>query len=74
MPLHQYGVLKGRPINRQLGSNQNAHYQVHVIDDTTDYRIAVNVKSQLAPSEVEYLVDAHFQHPVLAQLEALPVG
>jgi len=53
MPLHQYGVLKGRPINRQLGSNQNAHYQVHVIDDTTDYRIAINVKSQLAPSEVE---------------------
>jgi len=74
MPLHQYGVLKGRPINRQLGSNQNAHYQVHVIDDTTDYRIAINVKSQLAPSEVEYLVEANFQHPVLAQLEALPVG
>lgn len=74
MPLHQYGVVKGKPINRQLGSNQNAHYQVHVIDDTTDYRIAINVKSQLAPSEVEYLVEAHFQHPVLAQLEELPVG
>jgi len=74
MPLQHYGVLKGRPINRQLGSNQNSHYQVHVVDDTTDYRIAINVKSQLAPSEVEYVVDAHFDHPLLQHLDELPVG
>ena len=74
MPLQRYGVLKGRPINRQLGSNQNSHYQVHVVDDTTDYRIAINVKSKLAPSEVEYVVDAHFNHPLLEHLDELPVG
>ncbi|WP_457356081.1 DUF2278 family protein [Roseateles sp. P5_D6] len=74
MPLKSYGVLKGRPINRQPGSGQNPHYQVHVVDDTNDYRIAVNVTSQLAPSEVEYLIESHFQHPFLAQFEELKTG
>jgi len=74
MPLQRYGVLKGRPIGRRLGVSSNAHYQIHVIDDTTDYRIAVNVKSQLYPSELEYLIDNHFQHPVTADLPDLPLG
>lgn len=74
MPLKHYGVLKGHAINRQLGSGQNPHYQVHMIDNTVDYRLAINVKSQLAPSEVEYLVDSHFNHPLLAQLEELALG
>lgn len=74
MPLNSYGVLKGRPIRRRLGTQENAHYQVQVIDETTDYRIAVNVRSQLAPSELEYLIDDRFQHPILEELIALPVG
>ncbi len=74
MPLKDYGVLKGTPINRGLGSGRNPHYQIHVVDDTTDYRIAVNVASALSPSEVEYLVDSHFEHPFLAQLDALETG
>ena len=45
MPLERYGVLKGRPIRTRLGEGQSPHYQVHIIDDTTDYRIAINVKS-----------------------------
>lgn len=68
MALSGYGVLKGRPIDRRLGTGQNPHYQVRIADDTTDYRIAINVKSELAPSEVEYVIDAHFEHPILAQL------
>lgn len=74
MPLQNYGVLKGRPIARRLGESSNAHYQIHVVDDTTDYRIAVNVKSQLSPSELEYLIDSHFQHPIIADLPDLPLG
>jgi uncharacterized protein YukJ len=74
MPLERYGVLKGRPIGRRLGVSSNAHYQIHVIDDTRDYRIAVNVKSQLYPSELEYLIDNHFQHPIIADLPNLPLG
>ena len=72
MPLKNYGVLVGRPIDRRLGSGQNPHYQVHVVDDTVDYRIAVNVKSKESPSEVEYLVIDHLEHPVLTTLEPLP--
>ncbi|MEX5257616.1 DUF2278 family protein [Kocuria arenosa] len=74
MPLKNYGVLKGSAINRALGSGRNPHYQIHVVDDDTDYRIAVNVRSALSPSEVEYLVDPRFTHPVLPHLEALELG
>ena len=74
MPLARYGVLKGRPIRTRLGEGQSPHYQVHIIDDTTDYRIAVNVKSKLSPSELLYLVDEDFDHPILTELRLLPAG
>ena len=70
MPLHSYGVLKGKAIEVRLGAGQSPHYQVRIVDDTTDYRIAVNVKSQLAPSEVEYIVVERFQHPITATRRA----
>jgi uncharacterized protein YukJ len=71
MPLKRYGILKGRPIDVQLGAGESPHYQVHIVDDTTDYRIAINVKSKVFPS---YLVDDHFQHPLAALLSELPLG
>jgi uncharacterized protein YukJ len=74
MPLKHYGVLKGKAIEVRPGAGQSPHYQVHVIDDTTDYRIAINVQSALSPSELEYLIDDHFNHPITAQLEELPLG
>ena len=74
MALRAYGVLKGKAIEVRLGAGQSPHYQVRIIDDTTDYRIAVNVKSQLAPSEVEYIVLENFQHPITSIVEPLPRG
>jgi uncharacterized protein YukJ len=68
MPIARYGLLIGRPLHGVAGRGANAHYQIHVVDDVTEYRIAVNVKSQLAPSEVEYLVDDDFRHPLTATL------
>ena len=68
MPLNSYGVLKGRPIARKLGAGSSPHYQVHIVDDHTDYRIAVNLKSKLSSSELDYLVLEDFEHPVLDQL------
>jgi uncharacterized protein YukJ len=68
MPIAKYGLLVGRPLHGVPGRGTNAHYQIHVVDDITEYRIAVNVKSQLAPSEVEYLVDDDFRHPITAAL------
>jgi uncharacterized protein YukJ len=67
-------VLKGKAIEVRLGAGQSPHYQVRIIDDTTDYRIAVNVKSQMAPSEVEYLVVERFKHPVTAIVDPFPTG
>ena len=74
MPLANYGVLKGRPIAKKLGAGGSPHYQVHIVDDETDYRIAVNVKSKLSPSELEYIVVDNFEHPILDDLAGLASG
>ena len=74
MPIARYGVLVGRPLHGVPGRGANAHYQIHAVDRTTEYRIAVNVKSQLAPSEVEYFVDDDFQHPITASLREREPG
>jgi uncharacterized protein YukJ len=74
MPLRDYGVLRGSVIDRRLASGANAHFQLHVVDDSTHYRIAINVESALEPSALAYLVDEHFRHPVLDEVAALPAG
>lgn len=75
MPLNAYGVLKGRPIARRLGSGSSPHYQIHIVDEIgVNYRLAVNVKSQLAPSELMYYVKTFFEHPLTAVVAALPGG
>ena len=76
MPLREYGVLCGRALaSRREGSRDSPHYQVHVVDDDgTDYRIAVNVLSQLAPSELLYLVDDNLSHPISPLLDGLGSG
>jgi uncharacterized protein YukJ len=74
MPLRNYGVLRGSVIDHRLASGANAHFQLHVVDDETHYRIAVNVESKLAPSELQFLVDSNFTHPILDAVAALPAG
>ena len=74
MPLKNYGILKGKAIEVRPGAGQNPHYQVYIVDDTTDYRIAINVQSKLSPSELEYLIDDRFNHPITALLEEVPLG
>jgi len=74
MPLKNYGILKGKAIEVRLGAGQSPHYQVYIVDDTTDYRIAINVQSKLAPSELEYLIDDRFTHPITTLLQELPRG
>lgn len=76
MPLASYGVLAARALAtaREDGTD-TPHYQLHLVDDGgEDWRIAVNVESQQAPSELLYLVVEDFRHPVCAQLEALASG
>ncbi len=74
MSLKNYGVLVGRPIGHRIGAGATPHYQIHLVDETTDYRIAINVKSKLSPSELQYLIDDDFHHPIVAQMSALARG
>ncbi len=73
MTLKNYGVLKGRPIARRLGFGQSPHYQIHIVDEE-DYRIAINVKSKKHPSELLYLIDEQFVHPITDDMSELQPG
>ena len=70
----KYGISKGRPIAVKFAAGANNHYQIQIVDETTDYRIAINVKSKLNPSDLLYLVDENFTYPILDKLEQLPLG
>jgi len=75
MPLAHYGVLKGKAIGAKREDNQSSpHYQVHILAGAVHYRIAVNVKSQASPSELLFLVNDNFQHPITAHLPDLSQG
>ncbi|QRM32534.1 DUF2278 family protein [Microvirga sp. VF16] len=73
MPLKNYAVLKGRPINNRLATGASPHYQVLVSENGTLHRIAINVRSQDG-SEVEFLVRSRFEHPINDMLTELPEG
>ena len=70
----KYGVLKGRPIAVKFAAGANDHYQIRIVDETTDYRIAINVKSSESPPDVLYLIDENFTYPTLDDLDRLPMG
>lgn len=75
MPLKSYGVLVATALDRRReGSTDTPHYQIHVREPGTDYRIAINVLSQLPPSELLYRLDDAFAHPILATLAPLEPG
>lgn len=73
MPLAHYGVLVGKPVDRRLATHGNKHYQIRLVDDDADYRIAVNVESGDG-SQVEYAVLDPFLHPITDALVELPNG
>lgn len=70
----KYGILKGRPIAVKFAAGANDHYQIQIVDETTDYRIAINVKSSAPPPDVLYLIDENFTYPTLDELDQLPLG
>ena len=76
MPLSAYGVLVGRVVacRRESAGEATPHYQVHVVADGVDYRVAVNVQSAQAPSQLRYLVDDDFAHPVTDDLAGFAEG
>ena len=61
MAINKYSVLKGKAIDSRLASGRNPHYQIHVVDENEEYRIAVNVQSQ-DKSDLEYIIYSHWTH------------
>jgi uncharacterized protein YukJ len=52
MALRNYGVLAGRVLDtRAEGGTGTPHFQVRVRGGATEWRVAVNVLSQQAPSD-----------------------
>ncbi len=76
MPLARYGVLVARVVGRRReGTGDSPHYQVHARDpEGADFRVAVNVLSQQAPSELLYRLDDDFRHPLTAAVTPLAPG
>ena len=74
MALKGYGVLKGTPILRRPGPAIEPALPRARIDEADRFRVAINVFSSESPSEVEYLIDEHFQHPILEKIHDLHHG
>src|SRR3954452_14499596 len=75
MPLAGYGVLAGPVVaRRREGGIDSPHYHLHLRAVGVDYRVAVNVLSQQAPSELLFLAVDAFRHPLVDVLATLPEG
>ena len=75
MPLRNYGVLAGRVVeSRAEQGAASPHFEIRVQAGVSEFRAAVNVLSRQAPSELLYLADEDFQHPILSALPRLPDG
>jgi uncharacterized protein YukJ len=75
MPLKNYGVLVGRAVDcRREGGTDSPHYQVRIDAAGAGYRLAVNVLSQESPSELLYVADDDFRHPVTDAVAGLDAG
>ncbi|WP_128548468.1 DUF2278 family protein [Larkinella soli] len=77
MALKNYFVLKARVVDKKLATKTKPHYQILLQDDAgQQHRIAVNVKSKQAPSELLYFFDDDFRHELTDRLVQadLPIG
>lgn len=70
MPLKKYGVLVGKIVGKRKAVSSNPHFQIKVEGaNGVFYRIAVNVKSKIAPSEVKYFLQDNFQHELVNKIK-----
>ncbi len=76
MPILRYGVLKGKALEGKVAGKpgKKPHFQIHILAAGEDHRIAVNVMSDQAPSELRFVLLEDFHDPLLAGLPALAEG
>ncbi len=75
MPLRRYGVLKGRAteVATEVAAD-GPHFDVRIVTPKGTFRISVNVQSRRRPSNLLYLIDDDFRHPIAERLVALAPG
>ncbi|HXT83780.1 MAG TPA: DUF2278 family protein, partial [Verrucomicrobiae bacterium] len=73
LPMDRYSLLIGKAVDSRLGSGENPHYSITVVDDTRKYRIAVNVQSN-DNSDVEYVIFSNWNHPIIDQIKDMSPG
>ncbi|WP_153797268.1 DUF2278 family protein [Foetidibacter luteolus] len=81
MPLPNYGVLVGTvmdkmdsPTAMQKNPGSKPHYQVLIDANGTKFRIAVNVKSNQQPSDLQFYMSSNYAHPILQHVKQLEPG
>ncbi len=74
MPLKSYAVLKGRPKATRVSAEGHPHFQLQLEARGEFFRVAINVRSMLEPSEMEYLIKLRFGHPITRALSRLSPG
>lgn len=74
MPLKSYAVLKGRLKATRKSTEGHPHFHLLLEARNVLYRVAVNVRSFLEPSEMEYLIKLRFGHPITHALDRLTPG
>jgi uncharacterized protein YukJ len=76
MPVIHYGVLKGHAVASHAATAADAHYEIHIVDQNANmnYRIAVNVLSNVQPFNLQYHVNDNFTYKTIPDLLTLPEG
>lgn len=81
MPVPDYGVLVGTPTDKldsvaalKKVPKGSPHYEILIDADEVSYRIAVNVRSDLNPPDLQFFLDDNYQHPILDAIKLLPIG
>ena len=81
MSLPQYGVLKGTIVEKldsieALAQNPKGkpHYQLKVDAGGKLYRIAINVKSDQKPANLQVFKSEDYKHPILDHFQGFGVG
>lgn len=71
-----YAVLKGHAIAGIPAHSSKDHYSIHVVDDDTHYRLAVNIRSvaQGFGPDLFFHLDHDFKHPLTEEIHKLPLG
>jgi len=74
MPLKSYAVLKGRATATRSSEHGHPHFHLQLEANGDYFRVAINVRSMLEPSEMEYLIKLRFGHPITSALHQLSPG